>query len=63
MIIQSMLKKTKLFILVAVSLFLAASVTAINAQTPRERHQRIRAVVEKAYLQLADNKGLKPAVM
>lgn len=29
----------------------------------KEKLTGIRAIVEKAYLQLADNKGLKPAVM
>jgi soluble lytic murein transglycosylase len=62
-----MLKQTKLFILVAVSLLLAAFAPAINAQTQRERHEHIRAVVENgdytaAVTQLQSLRSAEPAL-
>ncbi|MDT4952510.1 MAG: soluble lytic murein transglycosylase [Acidobacteriota bacterium] len=62
-----MLKKTKLFFLVAVSLLLVNSVQIINAQTPRERHEHVRAAVEggdyqAAVTELQSLKGAEPAI-
>lgn len=62
-----MLKKTKLFFLVAVPLLLACSVPSIQAQTPRERHEHIRAAVDggdysAAVTELQSLRGVEPAI-
>jgi soluble lytic murein transglycosylase len=41
-----MLKQTKLYVLVAVSLLLLFSGQTLNAQTTRERHEHVRAAIE-----------------
>jgi soluble lytic murein transglycosylase len=62
-----MLKKTKLFFLVAVTLLLVNSVHIINAQTPRERHEHLRATVEggddaTALAELQSLRSAEPAI-
>jgi soluble lytic murein transglycosylase len=62
-----MLKQAKLFFLVAVSLLLINSAPVIKAQTPRERHERMRSAVESgdymtAVTELQSLRSAEPAI-